>query len=148
MLDAREWIMLGLGCLGFMLTWTGMVIAVTRAVDAIKISTDDKIDEETAKLTTRMDTMSRDFHDDQNVQDDRYAETVSSIRQYVILVEKKVYEVEIWGRDNYVQKPEFFGSTSRLESAIDRMAIDVKDDFKTVYNKLDNIIRSNKEDAG
>ena len=139
MLEVREWITLALGCLGFMLTWTGMVIAVTRAVTAIKTSTDEKIEEETDKITARMNSIIRDFHEEQKTQDDRYGETASAIREYVSLVEKKVYEVELWGRDNFVLRPDFNVSTSRLETSIDRMATDVKDDFKTVYKKLDNI---------
>jgi hypothetical protein len=53
-----------------------------------------------------------------------------SVRQYVADVEKKVREVEIYGRDNYVKIPDF-------EKAIDRMG----ETFKTAIAELKDDVR-------
>jgi len=67
----------------FLLTWTGMVVAVTRAVTSIKLDTAEKMTQETTKITERIDVLSRQFEEDQRTQDNRFGEVALSIRQYV-----------------------------------------------------------------
>jgi hypothetical protein len=63
--------------------------------------------------------MERRFEADQKQQDHNFGEVGIAMRQYIADVEKKVREVEIYGRDNYVKIPEF-------EKAMDRLSIDLK----------------------
>ncbi len=61
------------------------------------------------------------------------------MRQYIADVEKKVREVEIYGRDTYVQKSEFDKATDRLEAAIKAWGADIKEDLR---DRLDDLRKS------
>jgi hypothetical protein len=135
--------MFGLGTLGFFLTWTAMVVTVTRAVTNIKSSTDQKVAEETAKITERLNGLSEQFEEDQKIQDNRVGEGMLSLRQYTANIEKEMHKIEIWGRDNFVLKPDFHAAIHDLGEAIGRLASDVKDDFRLMHQKLDETIKRN-----
>lgn len=130
-------ITIGLGVLGFLLTWTGMVVAVTKAVTSIKTDTAEKIAQETTKITDRLNRLSEQFEEDQRTQDNRYGEVAMSIRQYVSNVEKEMHQIEIWGRDNFVLKSDFVKAVDRLEKAMTNMAADIKTDLRTIFDRME-----------
>lgn len=59
------------------------------------------------------------------------------MRAHIAQVEDRIREVEIWGRDNYVQKSEFEKATDRLTDAIKSMAADIKADIRGLNEKID-----------
>jgi hypothetical protein len=65
------------------------------------------------------------------------------MRQYIADVEKKVREVEIYGRDHYVQKSEFEKATNSIRSDIREMAADIKSDLRDRIDDLSKRIGSN-----
>lgn len=154
-----QWMTLGLGAAGFLITWTGTVIGLTKSVNAIRTDTSEKIATETAAITDKMARNKADllekvgsetsaivdkitkltehFEADQRVQDSRFAEVGMSIRQYVANVEKEMHQIEIWGRDNFVLKSDFIDTAKRLEAAIDRMSSDIKTDLRAMSAKMD-----------
>jgi hypothetical protein len=154
-----QWMTLGLGLAGFLITWTGTIVALTRAVTTIKSDTSEKISTETAAITEKMAANKTDllekvgtetaaisdkitrltehFETDQRSQDNRFGEVALAIRQYVANVEKEMHAIEIWGRDNFVLKSDFTDTARRLEAAIDRMSIDIKTDLRALSSKID-----------
>lgn len=154
-----QWMTLGLGAVGFLITWTGTVIGLTKSVNAIRSDTSEKIATETAAITekvakARTDMMEKivsemaaiidkitklteHFEADQRVQDNRFGEVALSIRQKVADVEKEMHQIEIWGRDNFVLKADFLDTAKRLEDAINRMSSDIKTDLRAMSAKMD-----------
>jgi hypothetical protein len=65
------------------------------------------------------------------------------MRQYIADVEKKVREVEIYGRDNYVQKSEFEKATNSIRADIKEMAADIKSDLRDRIDDLSKRISNN-----
>jgi hypothetical protein len=65
------------------------------------------------------------------------------MRQYIADVEKKVREVEIYGRDNYVQKSEFEKATNSIRADIKEMAADIKSDLRDRIDDLSKRIGNN-----
>lgn len=142
-----QWIIVGLGVIGFLLTWTGMVVSVTRAVSAIKTDTSvavttikedtaKEVASETSKITARLNEMIDRFEEDQRSQDNRFGEVALSIRQYVANVEKEMHQIEIWGRDNFVLKSDFFKALDRVEDAINRMGTNIREELKSLREEI------------
>lgn len=151
-----QWLVLVLGTLGFIITWTRSAVTVTRAVDAIKSDTTEKINAVKEELTgaiaaessraaravqEAMDT----FREDQDTQDQRYAELISAVRAYVQAVEKEMHAIEIWGRDNYVLKTDFTRAIDSFSKTLDDIAKTFRDDTKSLNTKMDAIILGKKE---
>jgi hypothetical protein len=125
-----QWAMVVLGFLGFAGTWLIGAFTLGRAVEQLKSALKKEIDQERKaimdrfdlernKIIDRIEIMERRFEADQKQQDHNFGEVGIAMRQYIADVEKKVREVEIYGRDNYVKIPEF-------EKAMDRLSIDLK----------------------
>lgn len=135
-MSAFQWLTLGLGTVGFLLTWTGMVVSITRAVTSIKADTSERITEETKKVTERVTCAIEKFDEDQRTQDSRFGEVALGIRQKVADVEKEMHAIEIWGRDNYVLKNDFKADINRLETMFLRCADDIKRDVRQQISML------------
>jgi hypothetical protein len=121
-----EWAMVILGCLGFAVTWTAGVIGLMRAVSDIK-------EDGTSKVAASNEALRSEFNKDQKSQDHNFGEVALAMRQKIADVEKKVYEVEIWGRDNYAIKDD----VKDIREAIKEMANDIKMDFRELNAKID-----------
>lgn len=127
--------MLVIAVLGFVVTWTTGVIALTRAVERIKADTSEKVSQETDKIEERLAQMVQRFSEDQKRQDDRTGEMGAAIRQYAAGIEKEMHAIEIWGRDNYVLKSEFLKATDQLRSDIRGVGEDVKSVLRTLAER-------------
>lgn len=125
-----------LGAIGFLITWTGMWFGAGRFVEQIRAEFRKHIGDERDKIVSEIKELEDKFEDSQRSQDHNFGEVGAAMRQYIADIEKKVREVEIWGRDNYVQKGEFEKATDRLESAIKEMGTDIKDELK---ERLDDL---------
>lgn len=131
-----QWVTVGAIVAGFLGTWLLGAFTLGRAVEQMKASFKESLDTERDKIVEKMEALEEKFLSDQRTQDHNFGEVGAAMRQYIADVEKKVREVEIWGRDNYVQKNEFEKATDRLESAIKGMVSDIKDDFKERIDDL------------
>ncbi len=132
-----QWATLILGILGFLLTWTIVIIGATRAVENIKQDTTEKVAAASKALTVQLDALRSEFITEQKSQDHNFGEVGAAMRQYIANVEKEMHEIEIWGRDNFVLKDDFVKATDRLEEAIKGLAVEIKADFRDLNKKID-----------
>jgi hypothetical protein len=128
-----QWCTLILGTMGFIATWTGGVVAITKAVNNIKDYSAEKIAAETEKISERLAEMADRFEQDQKAQDHNFGEVGIAMRQKIADVEKMVREVEIWGRDNYAMKDD----VRDILKDIKDMRADIKSDFRDLNTKID-----------
>jgi hypothetical protein len=128
-----QWATLILGMAGFLVTWTVHTIAITNAVKNIKADAAKNIIEETDKIGAKLTIMADKFSEDQKVQDHNFGEVGAAMRQYIADVEKKVREVEIWGRDNYAMKDD----VRDILKDIKDMRADIKSDIRDLTKKIE-----------
>jgi len=131
-----QWLTLAMGTLGFLLTWTATVISVTRAVTKIRDDTTKKIIEETEKLTSRLELIVQKFDVDQRMQDERLMRECVSMRDMMSDFEKELHQVELFGRDNYVQKEEFAAQIQEVKNTFVRMSEEIKKDLKDLATQI------------
>lgn len=136
-MTTNQWVTIGLGALGFLITWTGMWFGAGRFVEQMRAEFKKHIGDEREKIVAEIKKMEDDFYESQRAQDHNFGEVGAAMRQYITDVEKKLREVEIWGRDNFVQKSEFDKATDRLADAIKSMGADIKADIKELHGKID-----------
>ena len=134
---AFQWAALVLGVIGFGVTWTGGVIAITRFAEKIKLDTSEKVTAASDVHHAQLADLRSEFLREQKQQDHNFGEVGAAMRQYIANVEKEMHEIEIWGRDNFVLKDAFEKATDRLEAAIQGMAASIKSDFKDLNVKID-----------
>jgi cell division protein ZapA (FtsZ GTPase activity inhibitor) len=125
-----QWVMLGLGALGFIGTWILGAFKLGRAVEQMQGAVRKEIKDEREFIISKIEQLEEKFEADQRSQDHNFGEVNAAMRQYTADVEKKLREVEIYGRDNYVKIPDF-------EKAIDRMG----ETFKTAVTELKEDMR-------
>ena len=135
-MTAYQWVTLGLGALGFIGTWILGAFKLGRAVEQMKASIHKDMKDERDKIFSRIDIIEDRFADDLRAQDHNFGEVGSAMRQYIADVEKKLREVEIWGRDNYVQKSEFEKATDQIRSDIRALGADIKHDIRELNSKV------------
>ncbi len=132
-----QWVTLALGALGFVGTWILGAFYLGRAVEQMQAAIKKYIDDERDKLFERMEEMEARFAAEQKSQDHNFGEVGHAMRAHIAQVEDRIREVEIWGRDNYVQKSEFEKATDRLTDAIKDMGADIKADIRELNAKID-----------
>lgn len=128
-----QWVTLILGAIGFAVTWTGIVVSLTRAVNNIKEFSAQKIADETDRISERLAKMAEKFQQDQETQDHNFGEVGSALRRYIEGVEKEMHKIEIWGRDNYAVKDD----VRDILKDIKDMRADIKSDFRDLNVKID-----------
>lgn len=87
------------------------------------------------EISEARDELFSHFNKGQTSQDHNIGELGLSLRRYIENVEKEMHRIEIWGRDNYVQKAELEGLRTDLRA----LAVDIKIDLKELDKKLDEI---------
>lgn len=141
--------MIALTCVGILISAGGIIAACVWAVATIKNDVTEKIAEERLRTDTVMEAerenasrtmqeMMNKFAAEQKAQDHNTGEMGSALRQHIANVEKKMHEVEIWGRDNYALKNDVAESIKGLRDDVRDMRSDLKDDFKQLSAKIDN----------
>ena len=129
----QSWIPIGLGALGFLITWSGMWFGAGLFLGKLREEFKEHVETERDKIVGLVRALEDKFEDEQRAQDDRFGEVGAAMRQYTADVEKKQREIEIWGRDNYVKKSEF----ETMRQDIKDLARSIKDDFREVFAKID-----------
>jgi hypothetical protein len=125
-----QWVTLGLGALGFIGTWVLGAFKLGRAVEQMRAGVREEIEEEREKIIAKIEVMELRFETDQKTQDHNFGEVGAAMRQYIADVEKKVREVEIYGRDNYVKIPDFEKAIDRLNETMTAAFADIKQDMR------------------
>lgn len=123
-----QWMTLGLGALGFIGTWILGAFYLGRAVEQMRAAIKEYVDGEREKITSKIDALEAHFHDEQKRQDHNFGEVGAAMRQFIADVEKKVREVEIFGRDHYVQKEDFKDAIAQIGFQIREGNAEIKAD--------------------
>lgn len=129
-------VMLGLGVLGFLLTWTGMAVGGTWALGKIKQEISDKLAAETLARAQALAAAVSDRDQELEVLRKEFGETGHSLRRHIETVEKDMRDKEIWSRDNFVQKGEFERALSSFEKAIESVRSDIKELISEMKSEL------------
>lgn len=127
-----QWVTLGLGAFGFVGTWILGAFKLGRAVEQMRAGVREEIEEEREKIIAKIEAMETRFDIDQKSQDHNFGEVGAAMRQYIADVEKKVREVEIYGRDNYVKIPDFEKAIDRLGETMTAGFAEIKKDIRGI----------------
>lgn len=136
-----QWTMVALTAVGLFVTWIGIAVAVTRGVESIKrdlakqiadevLSRNQALAEEAAGRNRQIEEIRREFAAAQKTQDLNVGEMGAALRRFIESVEKEMHAIEIWGRDNYVQKGEFEKATDSIRADIKALGADIKSDIR------------------
>jgi hypothetical protein len=95
---------------GFILTVGGTIVAITRGIEQIKSNADKQIssaaEKERTERSTAIANSEARFRTDQIEQDRNFGEVGLSLRQFITDIEKKMFQIEIWARDQFATRPE------------------------------------------
>lgn len=138
MMTTYQWVTLGLGAAGFVGTWILGAFYLGRAVEQIQASIKKYIDDELEKIVGKIEAMETRFDADQRTQDHNFGEVGAAMRQFIADVEKKVREVEIYGRDHYVKIPDFEKAIDRIGEAFTIAIKELKDDMRAILKQPPN----------
>ena len=125
-----QWVTLALGACGFLGTWLIGAFTLGRAVEQMKASFRQAIEDERDKILDEIKELETKFTEEQRTQDHNFGEVGAALRQFITDVEKKVREVEIYGRDNYVKIPDFERAVDRLGETMEKGFAELKDDIR------------------
>lgn len=114
----KDWTLIILGSLGFLVTWTMNVISVTRAINRVKTDTKDTLDNELKVFDKRLTEAAEKRDDEQRKQDLR------------------IHTAELFVRDNYVLKQDFLGALQKLENMLTKTTDEIKRDINDLANRL------------
>jgi hypothetical protein len=138
-----EWLALG----GFLLSCVSTIVGVTWGIGKINKEVSEKVAEESAARSravleavearnAELEKIRRDWTESQNTQDRNFGEVGLSLRRFIETVEKGMHEAELWGRDHYVQKPDFEKAIDKLSAEIKAGNADLKADFTAGIQSL------------
>lgn len=143
MKELYPWISIGVVIVGFVVQGFFGSFRLGRAVEQMKTALKHDIEDERDKILERLEKIKAEFFEQQRNQDHNFGEVGAAMRQYIADVEKKVREVEIYGRDHYVQKSEFEKATNSIRADIREMAAGIKTDLRDRIDDLSKRIGSN-----
>lgn len=133
-----QWVTLGLGAFGFLSTWILGAFKIGRAVEQMRAGVREEIKQERDSIVEKVEALERRFDADQKTQDHNFGEVGAAMRQYIADVEKKVREVEIYGRDNYVKLPDFEKAIERLSADFKSAVGEIRDDIRDLLKGKSN----------
>lgn len=133
-----QWVTLGLGALGFLITWTGMWFGAGRFVEQMRAEFKKHVGDERDKIIAELKKLEDEFKDSQKSQDHNFGEVGAAMRQYIADVEKHVREVEMYGRDNYVKIPDFEKAIDRMGETFRLAIVELKDDMRRILRAPTN----------
>lgn len=145
-----EWVAIGIAGIGFLIQGATVLVMRTRDLEQIKQSIDKMVAAERLARTEALNSAVQDRDDEleklvkewninQRAQDSAVGEMGLSLRRFIESVEKEMHKIEIWGRDNYVQKPELDSVRNDIKllgANIKEMFMEMKSDFKEDIREL------------
>ncbi len=137
MKDLYPWISVAVVIIGFLGQGLFGSFRLGQAVEQVKAALKKQIDDERDKIIEKIDAMETRFEADQQTQDRHFGEVGAAMRQYTADVEKKLREVEIYGRDNYVKIPDFEKAIDRLSETFKEAVAEIKKDLRQVLKPTD-----------
>lgn len=129
-MSTYEWVTLGFSIVGFVGTWIIGAFKLGRAVEQMRAGVKEDVDDEREKIIAKICELEQKFDEEQQSQDRIFGEVGAAMRQYTADVEKKLREVEIYGRDNYVKIPDFEKAIDRLGETMKAAVVDLKEDMR------------------
>jgi predicted transcriptional regulator len=142
-LTGYQWLTLGMGAVGFLATWMLGAFKLGRVVEQMRAAIKQDIADERESILSKIENLEAKFIDEQKSQDHNFGEVGAAMRQYIADVEKKVREVEIWGRDHYVQKTDFQAMLEQLRDDLKAAVGEIKEDIRRLVAPIQ---RSSRED--
>lgn len=138
MKELYPWVSVAIVVVGFLLQGFFGSFRLGRAVEQVKSGVKEQIDEEREKIIVKIDEIEARFASEQKAQDHRFGEVGAAMRQYIADVEKKVREVEIYGRDNYVKITDFEKAIDRMGETFRAAIAEFKEDVRLLLKKQAN----------
>ncbi len=130
MKELYPWISVCILILGFVGQGLFGSFRLGQAVEQVKAALKKQIDDERDKVLAELKAMEIRFDADQKTQDHNFGEVGAAMRQYIADIEKKVREVEIYGRDNYVKIPDFEKAIDRIGETMAAGFTEIKEDIR------------------
>lgn len=137
-MTAFEWGMLSVAIVTCLLTAGGILGGCVWAVGKIAQDIDKKLGKERAHTATLLTNHMAEIVREREAQERNTGELGLSLRRHIENVERKISEVEIWGRDNYALKDDVKESIGELRNDIRTMGADIKADIRTLSAKVDS----------
>jgi cytosine/adenosine deaminase-related metal-dependent hydrolase len=131
-----QWVTIGAIVAGFLGTWLVGAFTLGRAVEQMKAGFKEEISAERDKIFTKIESLEERFLTDQRTQDHNFGEVGAAMRQYTADVEKKLREVEIYGRDNYVKIPDFEKAIDRMGETMAAAVTEIKEDMRRLLKPI------------
>lgn len=128
-MELHQWVMLGLGALGFLGTWILGAFRLGRAVEQMRAAVKEQIDDEREKIIGKIDALEARFEAEQKAQDHNFGEVGAAMRQYIADVEK-------FGLKNYVQKEDFKEAIGQVVSQIREGNAEIKAELKDLQKQI------------
>lgn len=138
MKDLYPWISVCVVILGFIAQGMFGSFRLGQAVGELKAALKKQIDDERDKIVDKLGELEKRFDADQKTQDHNFGEVGAAMRQYIADVEKKVREIEIYGRDNYVKIPDFERAIERLSADFRSAVGEIRDDIRDLLKGKQN----------
>ena len=123
----------GVAIAAFLLNAGLAIGAAVWAVGKIRTDNAEKIAEVRVSVDAKILEITDRFSREQRAQDHNFGEVGAAMRQKIADVEQEMHKIEIWGRDNYVQK----GELTALRQDIKDWAADIKKDLRDLDAKID-----------
>jgi hypothetical protein len=136
-MTAFQWVVVAISVVGLILTVGGHLVTVTRAVERNKADSQAAIKKAAEGWDAALAALRKEFEASQKSQDRISGEMGAALRRFIEGVEKEMHAIELWGRDHYVQKPDFDKAIDTIRGDLKGMASEIKDDFRELYAKID-----------
>jgi hypothetical protein len=133
-MNTFEWTMVSISAAGFLVTVGGIIAACVWAVSKIREGTAETISSERTQRAEAIQHALKRFDEAQEVQDHNFGEVGLSLRRFIEQIEKKVYEVELYGRDHFALK----NDVAEVRKDIKEMRAEIVTDIKELGKKIDS----------
>lgn len=133
-----EWGMLTVAIVGCLLTAGSILGGSVWAVARIKEETVTRITAERVHTESLLSAYAAEWAKERKSLEHNTAELGFSLRRHIEGVEKKLTEVELWGRDNYALKDDVKESISELRDDIRTLGAEIKADIRNLSTKVDS----------
>lgn len=133
-----EWGMLSIAIIGCLMTAGSILGGCVWAVARIKEDTIARIATERTHIETLLAGYTAGWVKERKALEHNTAELGFSLRRHIEGVEKKITEVELWGRDNYALKDDVKESFGELREDIRTLGAEIKADIRNLSTKVDS----------
>lgn len=130
------------GILNLLINVIGGLIAATKGMHAIDIKIETKASILREELAAGLHALRKEFQESQMVQEDAFREVGTGLRKFIELTNDKIREMEIWGRDHYVQQNHFERSIDSINSSVREGFATLRADFMALKKEIRDDMRT------